>query len=210
MYDSKKGRDFSSLVASQAQGTHLIDLDTLDRQVNEGWVNPDNHAVSGMGKRAISVALRVGVGYSREALFPHRELIRVEPINTLQADLLLVIKNHYGYEIPRLLAASIVCSQHVSVNLEHWDMGATLHWLLEEFVKPGLILTNPSEFNDFLRNAGRMPDDFMTYHATVATGLMDVISRLPKSKLPFELPPIDPNMAELLKRPVEQEPTTAL
>ena len=209
MYDFQKGRDFSSLISLQSQDFDRRDGATIDRQVSEGWVNP-NHAVSDMGKRAIAVALRVGVGYAREALFAHRELIRIEPINTLQADLLLVAKSHYGYEIPRLLAASIVCSQHVFVNLEHWDMGATLHWLLEEFVKPGLILTTPTEFTDFLRGAGRMPNDFMTYQATVATGLMDAISQLPKSKLPFELPSIDPKMAELLKRPAEQEPITTL
>jgi hypothetical protein len=87
-------------------------------------------------------------------------------------------------------------------------MGATLHWLIEEFVKPGLILTNPAEFSDFLRNAGRMPNDYMTYQATVATGIMDAISQLPKSKLPFELPPVDDLMAELLKRPAEPAPIT--
>jgi hypothetical protein len=168
------------------------DKESITRMLDAGWIT--GSGITDVGRNIINQAVSRGICFSEEQIFDGRDFTYFNPVNTLQQDLFLLAKNHYGNEINRLRAAAIVVSQHQMISLEHIKADCVLHWLLKEFVEPGLILNNFFNLNRFLMDAGRFPNKYSSYHATLVRGLLDEISMLRvwgdngESLMPFEIP----------------------
>lgn len=106
-----------------------------------------------------------------------------EPKNTLQQDLFLLAKGHYSKPqvfVERLDVAKMIIGLHIGITDKHIALKDVLHWMLEEFVKTGVILTDKERLACFLKQ----PDEFLhfrddkSYHAVMCQGLFDQLMRL--------------------------------
>lgn len=193
--------DLQSLISGFAKND-----ESQARLVNAGWMD-EKGRITSLGHTVIDHALSYGVRYPEEEISGSQENLEYfKPQNTLQQDLFLLAKNHYGYEVGRLKGAAILISQHVVVALDYIKQEAVLHWLLKEFVEPGLIMQKFDRMSRTLMEAGRWPHTHQSYYATLIVALLDEVMRLRvrsddgTNLMPFEIPEIDPRMAKLLKK----------
>jgi hypothetical protein len=174
-----------------------------DRLLQFGWVG-ENGRLSAVGYAVIERSLTIGLNCVEDFQFNMEDITLFKPQNTIQQDLLLLAKGGYHSELSNIRAATLICALHIWVQPQYWKLDGILHWLMKEFVEPGLILQNFAQLNHFLTDAGRFPDNNRSYYVTVINRLFTEIRRLQvrdnegKNILPFEIPEKDPAIVQLL------------